>query len=120
MPPVFNTRMDAIDGALRIVEVLEDLDREHRVEGLAAPFELVQVAADVRLFRGIDVEPHIPLGPYVCRVRRRLGANIQNGARPQAPELRPQLAIESQSIDRADFQRRYAGPQRCAQGSKHA
>ena len=112
--------MDPIDRALRVVEMLENFDGEHRVERLAAPVELVQIAADVGLLRGIDVETHIALGAHVRGIRRRLRADVEDDARIQAVELPAQLAIERQPIDRPDLQRRNARPERRAQRSKHA
>ena len=112
--------VDAVDRALRIVQMLENLNRQHGVERLAAPFEIVQIAADIGLLRRIDVEPHVALGAHVRGVRRRLRADVEHDAGSQALKLPPQLAIERQPIDRSDFQRRNAGPERFAQRSKHA
>ena len=120
IPPGLQHAVDPIDRALRVVEMLENFDREHGVERLAAPFELVQIAADVRLLGRIDIETHITLGAHVRGVRRGLCADVEDDARIQAMELPTQLAIERQPIDRPDFQRRNAGPERRAQRSKHA
>jgi hypothetical protein len=91
--------------------MLEHLYRQHRVERITTPFEIVQIAADVRLFCRIDIEPHVPRGSNVARVRRRFGADVQHDARSEPLKLSSQLAIEGQSIDRPDPEGRDAGPE---------
>ena len=70
--------MHAIHRALRIVEMLEHFERQNGVERVSLPFQLVHIAADVRLFSRIDVEPQIRLCRHIPAVRRRLRADVQH------------------------------------------
>ena len=121
-PPGLQHAVDAIDRALRIVEMLEHFDRQHGVERVAAPFELVQIAADVRLLGRIDIEPHDNARPRTyAAVRRGLRADVQHDARFQPLKL-AHAARDRASIRLTDrmFSVGMRGQSRRAQRSKHA
>jgi hypothetical protein len=91
--------VQSFDRPTRIIQVLEDLDGEHGIEEVGLPGQIVDIALDVGIPRGIDVEPHIAGCRHVLPVRRRFGADVEDKSRLQATKLAAKLAIERQTVD---------------------
>ncbi len=67
--------------------MFKHFDRKHRVEWITCPFQVVEIAADIRLLCRIDIETYIALGANVTCIRRRLCADIEHDSGIEPREL---------------------------------
>ena len=101
------------------IEVFEDFDGNNGVERMCFPVEMMNVAADVWFGRWVDIEPQIPRRRDDLRVRRALGADVEDASGIEPRELPQEQAVQAEPIDRGYSQGRDSWPHSGADEIQH-